>query len=517
MSRGIIFLLLFSFGVFTALVNPAYASNHFRWPQDKMYGILTKPEPDNNHIYFAGWPGTLYSFNEASNETIWTSVLDPLPDNVALENLPAPPPEIVGSFIMVHIGDRLWGISKIDGRSVWSINGLPQASAEVRIRSGNTLPGYLVSNRSDPPDIFTIEYDGTLWNLHCRHLGNGTEKWRYKLPGVPRAWWLIGGNPTIVCQLYGPNGAGPENDSPSVVVSVDQGNGDLNYSSPAAEDVTFLAALRSSGRIFRIEGNSSGRFIVTSTFEDTGEYQNDIEYHTGEFLSAFQSDDKIVMLHRKEGSESEMLDYRLYYSSLSPIRYQTLLVSRDDQIFSEPWVDGNLFFFGGKTYSLYNGNQVWRDDIQRNIIDWVVDDHQLYAWDATGYLICFERLTGNELWKSAFDILPPEPMLGPKYSGAGLVLDDDRIIAFTPASEIYRISESDGEIYPGVLKVNNSMDKTDAGIFSRVSGSEKGKKSLALILIIALLVVAGVIFVVVGYKRTTSKSDEFQSPEQPEE
>ncbi|MCX6645758.1 MAG: hypothetical protein NTY09_05305 [bacterium] len=138
------FLILLSVLITAICASPAPARDIDGIPET---AIITPPAVDEGIYYFFSWPDHFYAFNETANELQWASILDPPAGNIAPQVLPAPAPEPIRSYILLHVGRRLWGISKVDGHPVWSVDGLPEGSYTNSNRASNRLPGfYTITN-----------------------------------------------------------------------------------------------------------------------------------------------------------------------------------------------------------------------------------------------------------------------------------------------------------------------------------------------------------------------------------
>ena len=441
---------------------PSFADSSGKASQP-IIGILTIPAVVEGDIYFAGWGNKFYAFDELKNEEHWNIQLDPPLDAVDVDNLPAPPPTSLGSCMLLHLGRRLWAVSKIDGRIVWHVDGLPRASWRAMRESANPSPGYVTIAAEASPSVITLEADNTeQWYARSHRLGDGGVEWEYKLPGNPSTWWADESELLIVCTRPDQE-AISDGKHPGSISCLDPKTGLQTWITPEVEGADLKASIRSGGRIFLLEEIQPGQFQVRAFNDQTGELLRTITYQRGKWIWASESDGKLVFLHETEFPDK--IDFSLYYTSLNPIRFQPMARARPDQPFFHPAVDGNLFMYGGSTYSLYDGSQVWswKEDEQEPVVDWAGDADHLYLWEKTGSIVSIEKLTGKESWRTAFNNLPPDSMLGPNYGGAGMVLDGARLLIVTPGGELYRVNTSTGQPYPGVLRVATSVGNAKQG------------------------------------------------------
>ena len=477
---------------------PVYAADEEPEP-----GILTPPAIEDSVLYFVNWPDMLYAFDEAENRVRWSASLDPPLQDFEISALPAPSPTPILSYLIVHLGNQLWGVSKVDGRSVWSVENLPVASHRNASRSVNPLPGYYTIEEESGGSLITLELEDGLWQIRSRRLGDGEIEWDTRLPGVPRGWWVDRDRILITCELYGESGPESTDNRPAAIIRLDPDTGETVWSVEPANGTSLRATFRSTYQaipmIFLQLELPSGEFQVSSYREETGEKYRTITYSAGEHIATLNSGDKIVFLHREGSEEQRQVRFLLYYSSLNPIRFQTIRESRTDMIFPEPMVDGNLLLYAGTVYSLYDGRQVWREDVQRWQVGWASDDYYVYIWDAAGTLIALDRLTGQLTWETPFNVLPPEVAECSHYCGAGLVLADNRLIATTPAGEVLRVDPVTGEPYPGILRVSRTEEGD--GLTRDVHGGEHGMTvSVWIWVSIAVLVILGAAFLWFGRK-----------------
>ncbi len=478
------------FLVLTCVNGAAVAFEPGNGPDEPLIGILTIPVWEDGIIYFAGWPDAFYAFDEEKNEARWAVALDPQPDELAFQYLPAPPPAPVLSYVLVQMGRRIWGVSKVDGRSVWSIDRLPPASGDEASRTSNPLPGYYIFGEDTDPAVITLEEDETRWYCRGRRLGDGGLDWERPLNGEPGGWWLERDSLWIVTEISGPNGPASTVDRPCALARYDASTGDLIWSAPVDNDSAFRACLRTDGRIFLLEQND-GVFGFRSIHEESGEIQRIINYEAGDFIDALASDDKLIVMHRDSVPGSQIVKFSLYYTSLNPIRFQTIREARYDQLFHVPGIDRNLFFYGGTAYELYNGNLVWSEDAQREVVDWAADDERIYFWDSVGSIVALERLTSQEIWRIPFPNLPPIHLMGPDFSGAALTLIENRLFATTPLGELYRLNTETGEQFPGIIKVPDSAQSAFNADNGTTSGAGRSNKSGLIIWLVVFLALVG--------------------------
>jgi len=473
-----------------------------------MPGILTPPAIDGDVLYFVCQPGTIFAFDEESNAVRWSARLDPPPDAFDPEALPAPPPTPLGSYVLVHLGRRLWGVSKVDGRSVWHVDGLPEASYRAAVRSSNTMPGYYAFDMETEGIVLTIEQEGEEWFTRNRRLGDGGVSWERRLDGEPRAWWADRDCLCVACESRGTGGSSSSEGSRCSIARLDVGTGEIVWDAPFPEDGWFRASFRASYQtvrlIYMLRELPLHKFEVTALREESGETFRTISYESGDFLKALASGDKLVFLHREGSEEQRQVRFLLYYSSLNPIRFQTIREARSDQLFPAPEVDRNLFLYGGRVYSLYDGRLVWQQDTQRWLVGWAADDYFLYIWDSSGFLFSLDRLTGQEKWSTPFNVLPPEESLGPNYSGASMILAGGRLFVATPKAELWRVDPASGEPYPGILRIS----MTDGGrevVAARTGQPSPGRRFPWVWLSIAILALIGISFLWFGSRTSASQ------------
>ena len=490
-SRVIIPLCMFSrfiqiMSIFIiAGISPLPASANNDAP-DYAIGILTPPSIDGDVLYFAGWGGKLYAFDEAKNQARWEVSLNPLPSELDPKLLPAPPPYLAGSYILLHIGRQLWGISKVDGRSVWCVDNLMPASNYYVRRTGSPLPGFFVYDKGAAASVFTAEQTEDAWFIRNRQIGNGDLNWESALPGKPGAFWFDNDILWIVSVLPVRNGESLSYTGPAVLKRFDPSTGEEIWTSTAAEFASFCSALRTDGRIFIVEKVRS-EFQIRAFIEDSGEMKRSISYEAGDFIEAFKSADKIVLLHHYGEPDQNLLRLSIYFSTLNAIRFQTIRKSRDDSLFSRPAIDGNLFLYGGAAYELYNGNPVWRKDEQMVMVDWAADSERIYTLLSNGDLITFDRLTGVEIQRIPVAILPPREFI----SSTSLDLIDERVFVSTPLGEIFRIDTFTGTKHPGVIRVPSSMTVDKKGDFTPTLPEQKSGIPRFLIWLALTIVVLG--------------------------
>jgi len=474
---------------------------------DDVLGILTPPAVEEKVIYFVHWPQTLYAFDEAANKLRWSTVLDPPLGDIDERKLPAPVTETCPSYILVHLGRQLWGVSKVDGHTVWSAKGLEEASRDSAASMSNTLPGYYVLSGDADSSVITLEEESGWWFCRSRRLGDGSVEWEHRLNGEPRGWWLDGRSLWIGFELFGSSGPGSANGSPGNIVKLDAGSGNLLWATQVTEGVSLQAVFRVAGqRVYLMERTADGDFQVRGFDEESGTLARSITYSAGDLIAALVSGDKLVFLHREGSPEQNLVRFLLYYSSLNPIRFQTIGEARADQLFSTPAVDGNLLLYAGASYSLYDGKLVWQEHLQRLLVDWAADDYRLYLWDSAGSIQGLDRLTGQEVWKTPFAVLPPDEQLGPHHGGASLALADERLFASTPTGEVYRIDPATGELHPGVLTVREDSSIEPAGR-AHGPGEKRSHGTTWLWISITIVVLIGLAFLWFGTRKPQSWSD----------
>ena len=463
-------------------------------------GILTPPTIDENVMYFASRPSTLYSFNESTNDVRWTTNLETVPVEYDPEILPAPAPVSVGSYVLVHLGNSLWGVSKIDGRIVWRCDGLPEASRESAISTSNTFPGYYILRETADTVVVTLEEESGWWYARRRMLGDGSLVWEYRLNGEPRGWWLTREGLWIAYEQYGPSGPGSAVNQPGVIISLEMDNGDLNWGTPVDENAEFRSAFRADpARIFLLEKIDRDRFRIRGFSEQDGVMAFSTEYTDGQYYGSLSSDAKIVVLHYDGAPGLRQIRYSLYHTSLNPIRHTTIREARYDQHFPLPAISGNLLLYGGTVYELYDGNMVWRQVNQVRIVDYAADDYLFYFWDASGVLFSIDRLTGDEVWRTAFGILDESGINLVNYGGAALELLENRLYAITPTGEIVRFDPETGETYPGVLRISSSAGTS--GNDTSSAESKPANKPLTVVLIISILLSVVILYAIFRYSR----------------
>jgi len=453
-------------------------------------GILGPPAVENGIVYFVHWPETLYAFDENTNEIRWTGTLDPLLeiDNFDPADLPIPAPVTANSYVIVHIANQLWVVSKIDGLAAWHIDKLPPASRRIADATSNTFPGFYPVETGSDGGLITLEEESGFWFCRRRMLGNGNIAWENRIPGEPRAWWYDRDSVWIAYELFGESGPGSASDKPGVIVCLDPDDGGLKWSTPVIDNAMIQGAFRvEDSRVYLVERTADGAFAVRAFNETSGELYKEISYYAGNYMETLVSGDKIVFLHEDGSPEHRQAKFHLYYSSLNPIKFQTLMLSRDDQLFSTPQIDRNLFLYAGASYSVYDGRLVWQEHIQRKMVDWASDDYMIYIWDSAGFLLGLDRLTTQEMWRTQFNVLPSESSMGPNHGGASLKLADGRLFAGTPAGELVRIDTSTGELHPAVLRVTSQDVLKSNG---RNGGAGTGGGFGSLWLWISLLIVA---------------------------
>jgi len=457
--RSIPLALVFA-GFILIFTIPAHAQD----TPSSVPGIITPPTVENEVIYFAHWPDTLYAFDESRNEVRWSMALDPPLADLDTVILPVPPPQTSLSAVIIHIGRQLWVVSKVDGHTIWSTSGLVTASHNRASATSNTLPGYWVLESDTEGTLVSMEEDSGFWFIRKRRLGDGRVDWERRLNGNPHGWWLDGRNLCMAYELFGPEGPASGEDRPGIAASINLETGENIWSTPVLENSGFRSSFQASpGRIFLTEETGLGVFTVRGFNRETGELYRSIDYQAGEFITVLTSGDKLVFLHREGSPEQKLIRFLLYYSSLNPIRFQTIRESVEGQIFENPTVDKSLLLCGSATYSLYDGNLVWQEFSQVSLVDMAVDDLNLYIWDAGGKIMCLDRLYGQEKWSTPFNVLPPDSLDRDDLGGASLSLVEQRLFAATPAGELIRIDSETGEPYPGILRVTSNGPENSSG------------------------------------------------------
>ncbi len=417
--------------------------------------LITPPAIEEGVLYFVSWPDTLYAFEENENSARWAAVLDPPLESLDRASLPAPAPQPVMSYVLVHLGRQLWGVSKVDGHSVWSISGLPEASSDRSDSTVEALPGYYVLTDDAAGTLLVLEEESGWWQIRKRRLGDGSIDWELRLDGEPRGWWVDGDGICVCLEVYGSEGPGAGYDRPGSVTKYDHDTGESLWSIPVNEESAYRSVFTADpDRIYLTEKILTGEFEVRAYTRDSGELYWSITYEADEIIQVLSSGERLVFLHREGSEEQRLVRFLLYYSSLNPIRPQTLRESLESQFFYEPAIDKSLFMYGSAVYSLYDANLVWQELVQIETVDWAGDVDYLYLWDSAGMLICYDRLTGLRLWESEFNVLPALFKNEPAYGGASLTLMDNRLFASTPAGELIRVDPSNGELYPGVLRIS---------------------------------------------------------------
>lgn len=430
--------------------------------------IITPPTVEDEIIYFFSWPDTLYAFDESENELKWSSKLDPLARDVDPLALPAPAPYTIRSYVLLHIGRQLWGISKVDGRPVWSVDGLPEASDHTANRDANHLPGFYAADIGTFDFVLTFEQDATSseWFLRRRLLGDGSLEWEMDMEGIPRGWWY---NRDGLWISYEMNDLGS-----GMVMRVDPDTGTEIWSSDIVAGDGYRSAFIGTGRIFLMVRSGNGEFWIRAYNLESGELYRTIDYEADELIDVLQSGDKLAFIHRQGSEEQRLVRFLLYYTSLNPIRAQTIRESRLDQAFSRPVIEGNLLLYGGKGYSVFDGNTVWSKNEQMLLVEWVSDDYNLFIWQESGRLISWDILTGAEIWNIPFNVLPEGTGTDSNFSGASLTLIGDRLFAATPMGELIRIDKETGEPNPGIIKISltegTGSNGTKDGSMNNVSG-----------------------------------------------
>jgi outer membrane protein assembly factor BamB len=465
-------------------------------------GILTPPSLDSDVLYFAGWGGKLYAFDEAKNQARWEVSLSPLPSQIDPDDLPAPPPFQTGSYILVHLGRQLWGVSKVDGRSVWCVDNLPPASNRNLRRTSNPLPGFQVYYQDELATVLTLEENEMVWFLRGRRLGDGSMEWEAQLVGEPCAWWLEKDSLWVVTRSPGESGNGP-----GVVTQYDPHSGQSRWASPIVPDASFRAALRTDGRVFLLE-KTGPDFYIRAFSEESGELKRTIFYQGGEFIDALGSDDKLAFFHEEGEPDQKLVRLSMYYSSLNPIRFQTVRRSREDQVFVEPAIDGNLVLYGGTAYELYDGNMVWKEDDQLQLIDWAADADHVYLWLGTDELVALERLTSLEIWRISLEALPPGQLLGADFGGASLTLVDGRLFAGSPIGELFRVDAATGAKHPGIIRVPGSIPIESLGKYAGPANKSRAGGLKALIWLVSLAVLVSAALLVVKKRRNALKQED---------
>ena len=461
--------LIFICLLFSGLnVYPAFAQDNI---DIREAAIITPPTVDEGIIYFFSWPNHLYAFNEPANELQWTSVLDPRVGYVNPDILPAPSPVLIRSYVLLHMGRQLWGISKVDGHPVWSVDGLPEGSYVESTRETNRLPGFYAIDEGHYGSVLTLEQESHGgWYVRRRLLGDGSLEWEHELFGKPRSWWYNRDGLWIAYERMEPANA---SGFPGIATSINPDTGEEIWSSEASSGFGYRSSFMGTGRIFLLQGTETGEFRIDAYRQDSGEIYKTISYEAGELIDVLQSGDKLTFMHREGENDDRLVKFLLYYTSLNPIRLQTIRETRADQPFSIPVIEGNLLLYGGKAYSVFDGNTVWDKLEQMSLVEWISDDYNIYIWEDVGRLVCWDRLTGSEMWVTPFNVLPTESELGPNFGGASMTLADGRLFIATPLGELVRVDTETGEPYPGIIKVSQSEETPVAGSNGN-SGSADG-------------------------------------------
>jgi len=465
--------------VFLAIPNIVFAANP---DPETLPGILTVPAVDEGIIYFVAWPGTLYAFNEFKNETRLIAPLDPEPSTVDFNSIPSEPPRIISSNIIIRIGGELWALSRVDGHTVWHISYLSESTDNLARRTGNPMPGYFTFGEDMKSSIITLEYESEKWLVRSRRLGDGGLIWEYPLMGEPESWEFIRSNIVVVSDE---NSESPANGRLTITV-LDPSTGQLVRNVSPSNNETFRCAFFPD-RILMLTETDDGKFKLTLYALESGDEVNSTTYDAGPFIAGLSSEDKIVFVHSSESNDNPVSQFFLFRNDLLLIRKMDVYSSREDQLFYEPATEGNLFLYGNSVYSLYDGSVVWRKDAQYNIVSHVSDKDRLYFWDGlggAGAIFCFDMLTGNEIWNSAFNVLPPIN-LGKNFGGASLVIEDGKLLASSPLGELYRITPEDGAVNPGALKV-----KLSSGDTQRLAQKGKSKRNIWFPLTMGILAIA---------------------------
>jgi outer membrane protein assembly factor BamB len=449
-------------------------------------------------LYFAAWPGNLYAFDGSNNEVRWKSPLDLSIDEVNQTCLPAPAPELKETYVLVHLGRRLWGVSKVDGRSVWSAEGLPDSSRENLRTSSNPLSGYFSLGEDTSAGVVTLEEDSDGWLCRRRRLGDGSLEWEFALEGDPKGWWLDLRQIWIVCQ----GSAATAGSGPGVLLKLNADSGEVEWTTPVSGDTRFLATLRATRRVFLLEERAEGKFEIRAFNEESGDLYRSAGYSDGDFVGAFQTEDKLLFLHRQESSKREVLGLRMYYSSLNPMLARpTVLYPHDEKLFAEPVLDRTLLLYAGTAYSVFTGHPVWQEEVGQSLVDWVSDEDHIYLWDSAGELICLDRLAGQERWRTAFEPLQDES-IGPNHGSASLALSDGRLVASTPYGELVKMDAASGALHPEVLRLRPAT----GGDQSAVGGGGKRPSGLWLWAVLALIVIVAAGWITASSRRRLSDS-----------
>ena len=449
--------------------------------------IITPPAIDEGIIYFYSWSVNLYAFNESANELQWTCVLDPPVGSIIPEMLPAPAPIPIRSNVLLHVGRRLWGISKVDGHPVWSVNNLPEGSFEASNRASNRLPGFYAIDEGNFGSVLTLEQDQTSssWSINRRLLGDGSLEWEAEIDGVPRGWWF---NREGLFLAY-------ESDGSGVAMKIDPRTGEQKWTSDMITGASYRSSFMGTGRIFLLQKLDSGQFEIDAYNQDSGNIYKTITYEAGELIDVLQSDDKLAFMHR-EGEESDrQVKFLLYYTSLNPIRIQTIRESRSDQPFSVPVIEGNLLLYAGRAYSVFDGNTVWSKNEQMSLIYTISDDYNIYIWEESGLISSWDRLTGAENWSTQLNVNLAQSLFNPNYDGASMTLLDGRLFIATPSGELFRMNIDTGELYPGVIKVSQSSRTSTTSSRNSTSPNGPGPVWLWFVLVIAAIGLLAWIFI----------------------
>ncbi|MCX6645759.1 MAG: PQQ-binding-like beta-propeller repeat protein [bacterium] len=279
--------------------------------------------------------------------------------------------------------------------------------------------------------------------------------------------------------------------------------GDEIWISPAIPGTGYRSSFMGTGRIFLLQKLENGSFRIDAFMQDTGELYKTISYDAGELIDVLQSEDKLVFMHREGSEDDRLVKFLLYYTSLNPIRIQTIRESRTDQPFSVPVIGGNLLIYAGRAYSVFDGNTVWSKDEQMSLVNWVSDDYKIYIWDESGKIAGWDRLTGSELWTTPLNVLPPASELGPNHGGASMTILDGRLFIATPGGELIRVNTETGEPYPGIIKVSQS-DQTSDSATHQNSGSAHTGGSVWIWVVLVLAVGFVAVWLFVSKSRTLS-------------
>lgn len=457
-------------------------------------GFLAAPSCEDDLIFLISADCSLYAFDESKNDVRWVSKLDPQPENIDPAFLPAPCPVIAGSYLIIHLGRKLWVVSRVDGRLIWSIDGLPLTSSSVIHRSYNSSPGFFVHEEEPVFQVLTLEEDSGLWFLRSRQLGDGGIEWEAPILKEPKAWWLTKEYIIYATERL-PSALDEYQDKyPGVLNKVSLDSGISVWKSETQLGNSFCKALRcetrSNPRIYLIEKTLEAGFQVRAFNEDSGELYRTITIPQGEFIDALQAGDKLIFLF---GNEHGKITLMLYYSSLNLIRQKTVEKPEESEMFVPAIANGTLLLYGCSAYSLYDGNKVWefgQEDCTSKLIGWISTSEHLYRWTSDTKLRCFDRLTGDDIWQ--IEIPAGKPLQSPDdpVYGASLVYSSGRILAATPDGKLYRVNAETGKVHPGVIQISGSS------VVDVSSQNKPGSHKIWLGLIAGLVIVIMLSFII---------------------